>query len=96
MINMLPFLELEIGLPGLKEKDVDNPDKIVIGNFLPTTLVAYHPAYWEENTMIYLNNGQPFLLAMTVEVYEDKIKQYFELINKPVQPQKNGMIHKLK
>lgn len=89
---MLPFLELPVCLPGLQEGEINNPDKVVSGKFFPTTIVAYHPSYFEERTMIYLQNGQPFLIELTASEYEDKIRQYFELINKSAKP---AAIHKL-
>ena len=89
---MLPFLELPVCLPGLQEGEINNPDKVVSGRFFPTTIVAYHQSYFEERTMIYLQNGQPFLIELTVPDYEDKVRQYFELINKPA---KTAAIHKL-
>ena len=87
----IPFLKLPVCLPGLQEGDINNPNKIVEGRFFPTTIVAYHPSYFEERTMIYLQNGQPFLIELSVETYEGMVRQYFELISKSA----GGKIHKL-
>lgn len=83
----LPFLELPVSLPGLQNETVNNPDKVVVGKFLPTTIVAYHESYYP-GVIIYLQNGQPFLLSMNVDEYEKAIKQYFKLINTPSKIQK--------
>lgn len=91
-MQILPYLELPVCMPGLQEGEIQNPDKIVSGKFWPTNIVAYHSSYFEERTMIYLANGQPFLIELNIADYEDKIKQYFELINKPAKP---ATIHKL-
>jgi hypothetical protein len=90
-MEMLPYLELPLCLQGLQEGEINNPDKVVSGKFFPTTITAYHESYYER-TMIYLSNGQPFLIELTVSEYEEKIRQYFELINKPA---KQATIHKL-
>ena len=74
-MNLMPFLELPVSLPGIE----DNPDKVVSGKFQPVTISAYHPSYFG-STMIYLANGQPFLIDLTVEEYEEKIKLYFDEI----------------
>lgn len=92
-MQMLPYLELPVCLPGLQEGDVVNPDKVVPGKFWPTTIVAYHTSYFEERTMIYLQNGQPFLIELTVDAYENNIKKYYELINTPAKS--NGLIKKV-
>ena len=91
-MELLPYLELPVCMPGLQEGEIQNPDKVVPGKFWPTTIVAYHQSYFEERTMIYLANGQPFLIELNITDYENKIKQYFELINKPAKP---AAIHKL-
>jgi len=81
-MQLLPLLILPVCLPGLQEGDIQNPDKIVDGRFYPMQIVAYHQSYFEERTLIYLSNGQPFLIELTVEQYEEKIRQYFEYISK--------------
>lgn len=79
----LPFLELPTCLPGLQDGgSVDNEDKIVTGKYMPITIVAYHPSY-HGRTMIYLQNGQPFLIELPVEKYEEQIKGYYKIINTP-------------
>jgi hypothetical protein len=80
-ITALPYLILPICLPGIEGDD----DKIVDGKFWPTNIGAYHESYSGTRTLIY-GNGQPFLIQLTIPEYEDKIKQYFELINKPAEP----------
>jgi hypothetical protein len=77
---ILPYLELPVCLPGLEE--TGNPDKVVSGKFQPSQIVAYHESYYTERTMIYLANGQPFLLELSSAAYEDKIKSYWNLITR--------------
>ena len=75
-MQLLPFLELPVCLPGEPDKE----DKIVPGRFYPTTIVAYHESFYGDRILIYLQNGQPFLIGLSIFDYEEKIKGYFDLI----------------
>ncbi len=72
------YLELPVCLPGSQEEQLQ--DKVVPGRFLPAQIVAYHESYFNSQIMIYLANGQPFLIDLSVEAYEGKIKAYWDLV----------------
>lgn len=79
------YLELPVCMPGLPPSDdnhLGNPDKVVAGKFLPASISAYHQSYFEDRVMIYLSCGQPFLIELTIEAYESKIKSYWELVSR--------------
>lgn len=86
MIGVLPYLELPVCLPAGEGL----PDKVVAGKFWPTQIGAYHSSYYEERTLIYYS-GQPFLIDLPEAMYEDKVKQYFELVNKPASNPKGSL-----
>lgn len=88
-MQMLPYLELPVILPAIESI----PEKVVPGKFLPMQVVVYHEID-EDQMMIYLQNGQPFLIGLKVSEYESKIKAYYDLISKP-QGKEQGRIHKI-
>jgi hypothetical protein len=85
---ILPYLELPVwvGYEG-------NDGKIVKGKFQPIKITSYHDGYNEAGMFIY-HDGQPFQIALTYDVFEDQMKQYWAaLTQKQTVKQKLGIIN---
>jgi uncharacterized protein YlzI (FlbEa/FlbD family) len=88
---VLPFLLLPICLSSNGKKI----DKTAILRIYPSQIVAYHSdVNIAECTIVYLQNGQQFLIALSIEVYEAQVKQYFDEIGMLEKKLQNN--HKLK
>jgi hypothetical protein len=76
---MNPYLTIPVALPGDEGKG--NPDKAVPCKILPAHVLAYHEGYaW--GTFLYLSTGQAFCSTLTVQEYEDAVKQYWLEVGK--------------
>ncbi|MDB5288542.1 MAG: hypothetical protein JWR05_3491 [Mucilaginibacter sp.] len=73
----IPELELPVNLIGAGD-DGKECGKTVMGYFNPTEIAAYHDGYYPETGIfIYLKGGQPVQIAMTLEDYRQKLKEYW-------------------
>jgi hypothetical protein len=71
---MIAFLTLSVLVLDDKRENM----KPVALNFLPETIVAYHPNFDGDQTFIYLNTGSQFCIDLPIESYEASIKAYWE------------------
>lgn len=75
----LPFLTIPIALPG--DDGQGNQDKQVDCKLAPPSILAYHPGYaW--GTFIYLSTGQAFCSTLTLEQFENALKEYWKEVAK--------------
>lgn len=93
MSGFTAFLQVPLALPGLQEEitdregnkqKIDNPDMVVTLDIIPAQVVAKHPAYYPGHILIYLANGQPFLLKMTMEQYNAAVEKYIKQVNERI------------
>lgn len=74
-----PYLTIPISLPG--DENLKNPDRTVDCKILPSQVLAYHEGYaW--GTCLYLSTGQAFMSTLTPAQYEERVRKYWDQLNK--------------
>jgi hypothetical protein len=90
-MQMLPYLELPLYLPAMD----DTPAKVVTGKFIPMPLPVLYHEISDNQTIVYLQSGQPFIAQLSVADYEAKITAYYKLISQTAKPINGNRIHKV-
>ena len=75
-----PYLELPVCLGYAQPIPGQPAEKIVIGKFLPSMITHYHEGFMPEVGMFIYISGNPLQIALTIDVYEAKIKAYWDLL----------------
>jgi hypothetical protein len=73
---ILPYLELPVCI-GYGE---GTESKVVKGKFQPSRITAYHQGYYDEVGMFIYQDGQLFQINLTIELFEDRLKQYWSML----------------
>jgi hypothetical protein len=74
---MLPYLEVSV-IIGISETET----KSVLCRLYPTTVQAYHEGYTDKQTILYLQSGSTVAVSLSLKEYEEKVRQYCDLISK--------------
>lgn len=74
---MLPFLQIQIDLPG----DNENPDKEVIARIQPDSVETFYPGF-HYGTIIVMRSGQIYITKMETEKFGAALGNYWAQLNK--------------
>jgi len=75
---MLPFMSIDIVLPGDTEQDA--PDKVVKARFQPADVESFNDAYhW--GCLVKFKSGEILMIKQTADVFEAMLSGYWRQVN---------------